>query len=251
MLYGCVKIITKVGLLSHLLKENTMKTRARHWLAALATVCAGAMPVSASGQINEIVNGLTNVAITAARQGQGYKGYMEADFTHTFGNYKSNFLTLATSQGYMLNDHFYLGAGVGIDFMWTTLDKGWGEDQRLVDPAWSSRHSVSSAVMIPVFSDFRYIVGRYSEPTLFLNMRIGCAFLCTDSYVRIADGYLTNKEYFYLQPAIGVRVPINRTKPRQAVDFGVHYRLMTARYWSGWQHDAAINGLGLNITYEW
>lgn len=218
-------------------------------MAAAMLMASAAAPASA--QINEIVNGLTNVAITAARQGAGYKGYLEADYTHTFGNYKSSFVTLATSQGYMVSDHFYIGAGVGVDLMWTTLDKGWGSDWLPRDPARASRHSVSSALMVPVFSDFRYIMGQATDPTLFLNLRVGCAFLCTDSYVRIADGYLTNREYFYLQPAVGVRVPVNRTKPRQAVDFGIHYRLMTGRYWSGWQHDAAINGLGLNISYEW
>ena len=64
------------------------------------------LPVSA--QYGEIVNGLTNVAMPIIRQGNGYKGYVEADYTQGFGNYRSNFLTFATSQGYQFADWFYI-----------------------------------------------------------------------------------------------------------------------------------------------
>lgn len=214
-------------------------------LAGLGSV----LPVSA--QYGEIVNGLTNVALPLIRQSAGYKGYVEADYTQGFGNYRSNFLTLATSQGYKFSDWFYMGAGIGVDLLWSKVDGGWGSGQQGPGQEWRSHELTSSAVMIPVFTDFRFILGDQTNASFFINLRVGAAFLCSDSYVEIRDGYLTDRNYFYFQPAVGVRIPVNRTRPRQALDVGLHYRLMTSDYWSNWQYNAAINGIGLNISYEW
>lgn len=214
-----------------------------------ALTLAGMIPARA--QIGDIVNGLTNVALPAIQQGPGYKGYVESDFTLGVGNYRSNFLTLATSQGYKFNDWFYMGAGIGVDFLWSTVNSGWGDGWADQNPDWYAHEHTKTAVMIPVFSDFRFILGAQTDVGFFINLRLGAAFLCSDSYVQIRDGYLTNRNYFYFQPAFGLRIPVNSTNPRQAIDIGIHYRLMTSDYWSTWQHDATINGLGLNITYEW
>ncbi|MDE6393290.1 MAG: hypothetical protein K2L59_08505 [Muribaculaceae bacterium] len=214
-------------------------------LAGLGSV----LPVSA--QYGEIVNGLTNVALPLIRQSAGYKGYVEADYTQGFGNYRSNFLTLATSQGYKFSDWFYMGAGIGVDLLWSKVDGGWGSGQQGPGQEWRSHELTNSAVMIPVFTDFRFILGDQTHASFFINLRVGAAFLCSDSYVEIRDGYLTDRNYFYFQPAVGVRIPVNRTRPRQALDVGLHYRLMTSDYWSNWQYNAAINGIGLNISYEW
>lgn len=222
------------------------------WKYAIAgIVLAATAALPAQAQIGEIVNGLTNVALTAIRGGAGYKGYIEADYTQGFGRYRSNFLTVATSQGYKFNDWFYLGAGIGVDFLWSTVDTGWGNDWAASNPQWYAHEHTSSAVMIPVFTDFRFSIGKITDVSFFINMRLGAAFLCTDSYVQIRDGYLTNQNYFYMQPAFGVRIPISKTKPKQALDIGIHYRLMTSNYWSNWQYNATINGLGLNVSYEW
>lgn len=207
------------------------------------------LPVSA--QYGEIVNGVTNVMMPAVRGGAGYKGFIEADYTQGFGRYRSNFVTLATSQGYMFNSWFYMGAGIGVDFLWSTVDTGWGNDWADTYPEWYKHEHTSSAVMIPVFTDFRFLLGDMSSTSFFLNLRLGAAFLCSDSYIQIRDGYLTNTNYFYCQPSIGIRIPVNSTNPRQAVDVGIHYRLMTSDYWSNWQYNATINGLGINISYEW
>lgn len=214
-------------------------------LAGLADI----LPVSA--QYGEIVNGLTNVALPLIRQGAGYKGYVEADYTQGFGNYRSNFLTLATSQGYKFSDWFYMGAGIGVDFLWSQINGGWGEGWIDSGNGWNTHQLTSSAVMIPVFTDFRFILGDQTQTSFFINLRVGAAFLCSDDYVKIRDGYLSDRNYFYLQPAVGVRIPVSRTHPRQALDVGLHYRLMTSDYWSNWQYNAAINGIGLNISYEW
>lgn len=201
-------------------------------------------------QIGEIVNGLTNVALPVLRGGHGYKGYVEMDYTRGFGNFRSNFGTFATSQGYMFNDWFYMGGGIGVDLLWSKTDKGW----TLPDDGsngWHSHEFDNTAWMIPIFSDFRFIFGNPSQLSFFLNLRIGAAFLCSDNYVRIGNGYLTDNSYFYLQPAAGIRIPVSTTKPRQAIDVGIHYRLMTSRDWSTWEYNSAINGFGASISYEW
>lgn len=214
-------------------------------LLALGSILPG------RAQIGEIVNGLTNVALPAITQGAGYKGYLEADFTAGVGNYRTNFVTVATSQGYQLNNWFYMGAGIGVDMLWSTVNKGWANGFIGQDPSWNDHQYTSSAVMIPVFTDFRFILGDQRSTSFFVNFRLGAAFLCSDSYIKIRDGYLSNREYFYFQPAIGVRVPVSSTKPRQALDIGIHYRLMTSNYWNNWQYNATINGLGVNIGFEW
>lgn len=222
------------------------------WKKLLIIVFAGAASIfPAKAQYGEIVNGLTNVALPAIRGGAGYKGYLEGDFTKGVGEYRTNFVTLATSQGYMLTDWCYMGAGIGVDLLWSKVDDTWGNDWVNTQPQWKNHEHTSTAVMIPVFTDLRFIMGEQTDIGFFINLRFGAAFLCTDSYVQIRDGYLTNRSYFYMQPALGMRVPVNKTKPRQAIDIGLHYRLMTSNYWSGWQHSATINGLGLNISYEW
>lgn len=222
------------------------------WKKLLACIIAGigsALPASA--QFGEIVNGLTNVALPIVNQGAGYKGYIEADYTMGVGNFRTNFVSLATSQGYKLNQWFYFGAGVGVDLLWSTVNSGWGNHWALYNPEWLAHQKTSSAWMVPVFTDFRLTLGNITDVSFFVNIRLGAAFLCSDSYVKIRDGYLTDKNYFYMQPAVGMRIPIRKTKPKQAVDIGVHYRLMTSDYWDQWQYTAAINGLGVNISYEW
>ncbi|MDE7402306.1 MAG: hypothetical protein K2M87_02710 [Muribaculaceae bacterium] len=213
------------------------------------------MSATAHAELNDVVNGMTNIAFSDAPHPvayTGYKGYVEANYTQGIGHLSSNFVTAATSQGAMITDNIYIGGGIGIDMMWTTIDAGWGEYFKETDKKWDWKNSVKTAIMIPVFSDFRFVTRHSStQSSLFLNLRVGCTFLCNDRFVRIGDGLLTSKEFFYLQPSIGVRVPINRTKPRQAFDLGVHYRLMTSRYATNWQREAAINGLGINISYEW
>lgn len=218
-------------------------------MITLLTAIGSILPASA--QIGDIVNGITNAMIPAIRQGAGYKGYLEADCTMGVGNYRTNFATISTSQGYMLNNWFYMGAGIGIDFLWSTVNNGWGTDWSDSNPDWMAHQHTNHAVMIPVFTDFRFILGGFSNTSMFINMRVGASFLCSDSYVEIRDGYLTNRNYFYFQPAVGVRIPVNKTHPRQAVDVGVHYRLMTGNYWSSWQENATINGLGVNLSFEW
>jgi hypothetical protein len=197
------------------------------------------------------VNGLTNVALPAIRQGNGYKGYLEADCTIGVGNYRSNFLTLATSQGYKFTDWFYMGAGIGVDLLWSTVNTGWGNDWATSNPDWAAHEKTSSAVMIPVFTDFRFNIGSPKGISFFADVRLGASFLVTNSDLRINEGYITNNEYFYLRPSIGIHIPVNPEKNTSAFNIGISYQLLTANYWDSWQRNTTLNALGVNASYEW
>ena len=217
----------------------------------LTLLFAAAASLPASAQYSDIVNGIAN-AITPALSGSGaYKGFVETSYTQGFGNYRTSFASLTTSQGYRFTNWFYMGAGIGVELLWSTVNDGWASDWQQHYPDWYSHSHTSTAVMIPVFTDFRFMFGNYSATSFFINLRLGADFLCTNSYVRIRDGYLTNTDYFLFQPAFGVRIPISAYNPKQAIDIGIHYRLMTCDYWSSWNSDICLNGLGVNVAFEW
>lgn len=50
-----------------------------------------------------------------------------------------------------------------------------------------------------------------------------------------------------------MRIPVNASNPRQAVNIGVTYQLITSNNnWTYWDDNSAtLNGLGLSIAYEW
>lgn len=222
------------------------------WKKILITIVLGVVGIlSASAQIGDVVNGLTSVMLPAIQRGSGYKGYVEADYTCGVGNYRANFLTLSTSQGYQLTNWFYIGAGIGVDMLWSKINSGWGNDWIDNNPHWYEHEKTNFAVLIPVFTDFRFIMGNQTDIGFYIELKCGAEFLCSNNYVKIRDGYLTNQNYFYFQPSVGFRIPTCKTRPRQAMDIGVHYRLMTSDYWSNWQRNASLNGFGINVSYEW
>lgn len=207
--------------------------------------------ISANAQYSDIANGVTNVLMPAISGSSSYKGFVEADYTQGVGRYRSNFATLSTSQGYQVNSWFFMGAGIGVDLMWSYVSDDWGN-------GWSSSNMdryddtyVSRAVMIPVFTDFRFNIGPRNAASFFIDLKVGASFLANNKSVKIRNGYLTNTSYFFFQPAIGVRIPVNSNNYKQAFNIGVHYRLLTSDYWSGYQSSIVQNGLGAHIGFEW
>lgn len=206
---------------------------------------------SATAQYSDIANGIANVLMPAVSGAANYKGFVEADYTQGVGNYRSNFASLSTTQGYQFNNWFYMGAGIGVDILWSYYNDNWGDSWENVTPGWNEKDYCSTAVMIPVFTDFRFTTTNRQATGFFFDLKIGASFLCTDNYVKIRNGYLTSNSYFFLQPAVGVRIPINSNNLRQAVNIGLHYRLLTSDYWGGYQSDIVLNGLGVNVSFEW
>ena len=105
--------------------------------------------------------------------------------------------------------------------------------------------------MMPLFTDFRFNIGSPQATNFFIDLRIGCSFLLTDSWVKINNGYLTDSEYFYLKPTIGVRIPVNPNNSKQALNLGISYQLLTSNYWRSYESNGSLSGLGVGVSYEW
>lgn len=147
-----------------------------------------------------------------------------------------------------------MGVGVGVDFLFSHKDDQWGNNWNGPgSQGFDYNHSSScSGVMVPVFSDFRFDIGSQpSSPSFFIDLKVGCSFLMGKDYIKINDGYLTNQQYFYLRPTIGMRIPVSSSNPRQAVNIGVSYQLLTSNYWSSSSRNVTLNAIGATIGFEW
>ena len=202
----------------------------------------------ASSQIYESINTLRSV-ISPALSGSGrYKGYVEGGYSHTLAHYNGDFIELSTSQGYQYNSWFYMGAGIGIDVLFSHPGENWG---KMETPPPGNKGYSKTAPMLPLFADFRFLIGNTSNISFFLDLKVGCSFLLTNKNIAIGDGYLTNQEYFFLNPAIGLRLPCNKKNPKQAVDVGVKYKLLTSNYWYNYNNNITLQAIGAFVGFEW
>lgn len=212
------------------------------FLAITAACCT-----SASAQIYETINTLQSVLSPALSGAGNYKGYVEAGYSHTLSKYNGDFFEISTSQGYQYNNWFYMGAGLGFDLLLSHPGVHWGEG---IPPA-GNPEVTKTGPMLPLFADFRFLIGDTSHVSFFLDLKVGCSFLLTNKVIAIGDGYLTNKEYFFLNPSLGVRVPCNKKNPKQAVDVGVKYKLLTSNYWYNTNNNITLQAIGAFIAFEW
>lgn len=221
----------------------------KHFYASgiIAIILSMLSSLSASAQYYEIANRIPSL-IQPALSGSGqYKGFIEAGYSKTLGNYDADFLELSTSQGFQYNSWFYMGVGLGVDVLFSHKNDDWGSDWE--NPSYGSdRGSTTTAAMIPLFTDFRFNIGGNSGASFFIDMKVGCSFLLGNKYISIGDGYLTNQEYFYLRPSIGMRIPTNSRNPKQAVDIGINYRLLTSNYWNSWSRNITLNSIGVSLA---
>lgn len=202
---------------------------------------------TASAQYYEAVNALRSIISPALSGSGGYKGIVEAGYTHTLGKYNGDFVEFSTSQGYQYNNWFFMGAGLGVDVLLSTTGDNWGSAS--LPPNY--RQYTTKAVMLPLFSDFRFLIGNQSNVSFFLDLKIGCSFLLGNKCVAISDGFLTNREYFFLDPAIGIKIPVSKKKPKMGVDVGVRYKLLTSNYWYVSNNNITLQSLGAFVGFEW
>ena len=64
---------------------------------------------------------------------------------------------------------------------------------------------------------------------------------------------MSNNTQFYLKPSMGVRIPVSKDSPKQAIDIGITYQLLTANNnYYYWRSDGVtLNNIGLTLSYEW
>ena len=116
-----------------------------------------ALSFTANAQIYEAINTLQSV-LSPALSGSGrYKGSVEADYSHTIGKYNADFVGLTTSQGYQYNSWFYMGAGLGVDLLMSHKGSNWNES--MLTPPPNGRGYATTAAMLPLFADFRFLIG--------------------------------------------------------------------------------------------
>lgn len=209
------------------------------------------LPITVDAQVYEAISTIRSV-ISPALSGSGrYKGYVEGGYSHTIGKYNGDFIELSTTQGYQYNNWFFMGAGLGVDLLLSHPGSHWNEGMNTPPPG--QRGYSKTAPMLPLFADFRFLIanGNSSNISFFLDLKIGCSFLLTNKMIAIGDGFLTNREYFFLDPSIGLRLPCNKNNPRQAVDVGVKYKLLTSDYWYNYNNNITLQSIGAFIAFEW
>ena len=217
----------------------------KHFLLVLTLIIS---PLLMHAQFYQAANTLPSL-ISPALSGSGaYKGFVEAGYSHTLSHYNGDFIEISTTQGYQYNSWFFMGLGLGFDILFAHKNNQWGVG--MTEPP-TSKPYTETAPMLPIFSDFRFFIGDTRALSFFLDLKVGCSFLLSNKYVAIGDGYLTNREYFFLDPSIGVRIPTNKQKPKQAFDFGVRYKLITSNYWYQSNNNITLQSIGAFVAYEW
>lgn len=233
-------------------KVSAQKHFGRRSIFALIAVgllsCFSAPSVSA--QYYEIANQIPQLISPALSGSTNYKGFVEASYIKGVGDNKADFLEFTTTQGFRYSSWFFMGVGAGVDIMFSHPNDDWGNWNGPANGFDVNHSSTTTSVMIPLYTDFRFNIGSMTSPSFYADVRLGAAFLVGKDYVRIGDGFITNQQYFYLRPSIGLRVPTNKSGV-QAFNVGLSYQLITSNYWSGWSRNTTLNALGVNLSYEW
>lgn len=214
---------------------------------ALAASVAIASATAANAQYYQAINQVTNMLQTAFSGGFNYRGFVDAGYVNGIGDKQASFLEFSTTQGVKYGNIFFMGIGMGVDVMFTDYNGGTGN--------WlpSNEKSTQTAVAIPMFTDFRLNFGQPTSTGFFIDLKVGAAFYVSDNYIRVGDGYINSSSSFYLKPTIGVRVPVSKSNPKLAMNFGASYQLLTNSYWYNPNHNnnITLSSLGLTVGFEW
>lgn len=134
--------------------------------------------------------------------GNCYRGFVDAGYTIGLGDYEFGRFEISTSQGYQINSHFYIGAGLGFHFMpeYKTPD---------MDIALDSRES---SVEIPIFANLKLNFTK-AKITPFIDIRGGT--------------YVTNNGDLYANFAVGCRIT---TIEKQAFNISIGYTLQNIEF---------------------
>lgn len=224
----------------------------KNLLRSVIIIAASVLGCSAaSAQYYEIANQLPGLIRPALTGGLNYKGYVDANYIKGLGDRNVDFLGVSTSQGFKYADWFFMGVGIGVDVVFSHTDEDYGDWGNVDAPGLEEHGTTSTGVMIPLFTDFRFNIGKTTSASFFIDLKVGCSFLVGRDYLSVDNGYLTSQQYFLLRPTLGVRIPVNKEKPSRAFNVGITYQLLTSNYWSRWNQNVTLNGLGANISYEW
>lgn len=199
---------------------------------------------TANAQFYAIADRISDMITPALYGGLNYRGLVEVSAIKGIGENNGDFVGLSTSQGVKYADWLFMGVGIGVDALFTHVDKYYDNGMQSI---------TKSGCVIPVFTDFRFTLGNSSSPSFYFGTQIGCSFLISDSDISVNRGYITSDECFYIKPSIGVRIPAGTTD-HNAVTLALSYQLITPgyeRYEYLNSESISLNGFGVTIGYEW
>lgn len=204
----------------------------------------------AKAQFYQIANQLSGLIRPALSGGLNYKGYVELSYVRGLGSRKVDFAGFSTSQGFKYRNWFFMGVGLGLDVAMSHTNEGFGSGIKPGGNSYWDHSHKTTGIMVPVFTDFRANFGGVKGPSFYIDAKIGVSFLMGDSYLSVANGFITSREYFYLKPSAGVRLPIGKNG-KTAVDIGITYQLLTSNYWYNSPYNVTLNSLGGTVGFEW
>ena len=140
------------------------KLKIRRVFIALFSVIA----ISANAQFYEIGNQLQQMLSPALSGSFNYKGYVEASYLRGLGDDRFDVIDITTTQGFKYSSWFFMGAGAGVDIILPSLDYD---------------HNVDPIVMIPLYADFRFLIGSQDKVGVNIDLRLGAAFNFSDDFL--------------------------------------------------------------------
>lgn len=217
------------------------------------TICAAMLgAVTASAQYYQIANQIPGLISPALSGSLNYKGFVEFSGLAGLGTNRANFIELSTTQGFRYSDWFFMGAGVGIDVAMAQNPDRLSSLPDVDRPDYWGHGYSKTMAMVPVFSDFRFNIGTGAGTAMFIDLRLGAAWLLGSNYLRLENGCLTNGTQFYFRPTVGVRIPVSAQNARQAINIGLTYQLLTSNdnwYWN--DRSLTLHSLGASVSFEW
>ena len=192
---------------------------------------------SAQAQFGYMANQLTEMLSPALSGSFNYKGFVDVAYLAGLGEMgeKADILEVTTTQGFKYASWCYIGVGAGVNVLFPQ----------------SSYSSVKNdvGVMVPLYSDFRFNIGKPNQVSMFIDMKLGASFVLSSNDFYVGYFYMYNDPCLYLKPSLGIRLPLSAKNPKLAVNLAVSYQLITPRFSNG--SNINFNNLGATLAFEW
>lgn len=221
--------------------------------AVIALTALFASAPQAQAQYYEIASQIPDLLSPALSGSLRYKGFVEGSGLGGIGTNRANFLGVSTTQGFQYSSWFFMGVGVGVDVAMSQVESEYGNYDSDDAPSYYYHETAKTKVMIPVFTDLRFNIGNASAIAAYIDLKFGATWLMGNSFLRLQNGCLGTSTQFYFKPSVGVRIPVSKSHPQQAINIGVTYQLITSNNNYAWvnNNSVTLNNLGASIAFEW